>query len=124
MELNWFQRVLSADPVTSQRPSLNAERLVRSLIRLVASVSLARAVDGVMCCFMRAVGHWIGSQRFPSDVIARMTFGRMEYGVHGSPSDVVVGKSHVVMQRGAFLQRRLRCRLRHGVIGDSRRSRA
>ena len=38
----------------------------------------------------------IGSKRFPSDVIAGMTLGRMEYGVHGSPSDVVAEKSHVV----------------------------
>ena len=44
LELNWFRRVLSADLVTSH----NAERLVRSLIRSVVSVSLARAVDGVM----------------------------------------------------------------------------
>ena len=47
-ELNWFRRVLSADSVTSQRPSLDVERLMRSLIRLVVLVSLARAVDGVI----------------------------------------------------------------------------
>ena len=48
LELNWFRRVLSADLVTSHRPSHDVERLVRSLIRSVVLVSLARAVDGVM----------------------------------------------------------------------------
>ena len=70
----------------------------------------------VRCCIMRAVGHWIVAQRFPSDVIAGMTLWKTEYCIHGSPSDVVVGKSHVSMRKGAFVQRRLRCRLRHGVM--------
>ena len=65
---NQDNKTLSADSVTSQRSSFAADRLLRNLTRSIASVSLARAVDGVM-------GWWCGTvlRRLSAD--CAMMFG-------------------------------------------------